>query len=205
MEKIVKDSSLLFSKLNQWIDEAKKKYQQLNLVNYNAAALSTVSAKGCPSSRMVLIKEVNNQGLIFYTNLHSRKAQDIQHNNHVSILFHWEPLNRQVRIEGTAELATLEKSELYFSTRPYLSKIAAWASRQSEVMSSKAALVTRVAKYTLKFVTKVPKPEFWGGYLIIPSYFEFWQEGKFRMHHRVCYSKTKETSKESYIENILYP
>ncbi|KAL0263825.1 UNVERIFIED_CONTAM: hypothetical protein PYX00_011124 [Menopon gallinae] len=201
MNKTIVNFQEPFLKLKQWLIEAKKSYQQLKLENYNAATLSTVSLHNQPSSRIVLIKNIDEDGLVFYTNLNSKKAHEIANNNKVSILFYWEVLKKQIRIEGVATLLTKEESEVYFNSRPYLSKIGAWASKQSAEMQNISELKIRVVKYLLKHKLTVPKPDFWSGYRIKPIYFEFWEEGKFRLHNRKAYSKVT----DGFEVKLIYP
>lgn len=201
MPGVVKDFSYPFLLLQKWMQDAKSKYDKLKITNYNAAILATVSQEGQPSSRVILIKEIDNTGLVFFTNLNSKKAQEIQTNNLVSLLFYWEVLKRQVRIEGYTEPISEDEANGYFVTRPYLSKVGAWASKQSEEMKSRSDLEKRVLKYTLKYKLDVPRPDFWSGFRVIPNYFEFWESINFRLHKRKSYTKRQ----EGYKEALLYP
>ena len=154
----------------------------------NAMVVATV-ADGRPSSRMVLLKGVDQRGFVFYTNLTSRKAEEIGDNPAVSLLFPWHDLQRQVRVEGTATRVTPEEDEAYFASRPRESQLGAWASPQSQVVSSRSALDERYGGVLAQFadVDAVPLPPFWGGYRVAPEAVEFWQGRKGRMHDRLVY------------------
>jgi len=153
----------------------------------NAMALSTCSTHSFPSSRMVLLKEWDARGFVFYTNYGSRKGQEIEHNAHVALLFFWGSLQRQIRIEGTASHCTREESQAYFRTRPRGAQIGAWASVQSTVVT-RDALDRRVVELEAEYAGReVPVPPFWGGIRVAPSAFEFWQGRQHRLHDRLRY------------------
>lgn len=171
------------SQFQVWFDES----LQAELHEPNAMHLST-SMEGQPTSRIVLLKDFDDRGLVFYTNYSSRKGEEIAANPLVCALFYWGPLERQVRIEGPARKVSVEESEAYFRSRPRGSQIGAWASPQSQVIPSRDALQASQDEYEAKFAGgEVPLPPFWGGYRIEPTYVEFWQGGGNRLHDRLLY------------------
>ena len=157
------------------------------IVEPNAMVLSTFGEQ--PISRTVLLKDISDEGLTFFTNYNSRKAGAISKNPNVSLLFPWYPMERQVSISGVAKKISDEESAAYFATRPRGSQIGAWASSQSEILESRQELEKRFAEIEAKFPDEVPKPPHWGGYLVTPISFEFWQGRYSRLHDRFIYSK----------------
>ncbi len=157
----------------------------------NAMVVTTVSGQGRPSARMVLLKGLDEHGFVFYTNHESRKGQDLEANSAVSLLFPWHDLQRQVRIEGTASRVSREESEAYFRSRPRGSQLGAWASPQSQEVSSRAELDEQYAAVERRFADtdQVPLPPAWGGYRVRPEEVEFWQGRKGRMHDRLVYRR----------------
>lgn len=160
-----------------------------------AMTVATVGADGQPSQRIVLLKQVDTKGFVFYTNYESHKAQDIEVNPLVSLHFPWHALERQVKICGKAEKVTAAESLKYFSSRPEESQLAAWASAQSRPVSSRQLLMQQFNAMKEKFKQgKIPLPDFWGGYRIVPSTIEFWQGGAHRLHDRFQYSLSESES-----------
>jgi pyridoxamine 5'-phosphate oxidase len=153
----------------------------------NAMTLATVGVDGRPSTRVVLIKGMDAAGLVFYTSYQSRKARELAHQPFAALQFHWVELERVVRIEGPVEKTSAEDSDAYFATRPLDSRLGAWASPQSEVISSRAVLVANAAKAAARFVMNPPRPPHWGGYRLVPERWEFWQGRKSRLHDRLQY------------------
>jgi len=169
-----------------WLKEA----EETGVVLPESMSVSTCTPQGRPSSRMVLLKEVDQKGFVFFTNYSSRKAGELDQNPFAALLFHWNILQRQVRIEGHIERVSFEESQAYFHSRGRGSQIGAWASRQSQVLDKRQSLVDSVRYYEEKFKgQEIPLPEFWGGYRVIPDKIEFWQGKADRLHDRFVYSK----------------
>jgi len=167
-----------------------------------AMTLSTVSADGRPSSRMVLLKQFDEAGLVFYTNYDSRKARDLAAVPHAAVCFYWPSIARQVRVEGAVERVSAEEADAYFATRPRDSQIGAWASRQSETLSNERDLDERVGQFEERFAGReVPRPEFWGGYRLRPQRIEFWLSRPGRLHERILY----QWDGDSWSMRSLYP
>ena len=163
--------------------------------DHTAAALATVDGSGKPSVRMVLVKEFDEQGFLFYTNYTSRKAADLRENPRAALCFHWASLGEQYRIEGPVTLATPEQSDNYFSHRIRGSQLGAWASKQSQPLSGRTELIARYLRQKARFFgRRVPRPEFWGGYCIRPESIELWKTRIFRLHDRYLYSRNADGS-----------
>ena len=155
-----------------------------------AMMLSTADVNGNSSARIVLLKEINDSGFIFYTNYGSRKGKDLKENPKAALTFFWDELRKQIRIEGRIEKISRETSREYFSSRPPESQIGAWVSAQSYVIPNREFLENKYVELKEKFGNEeIPLPEFWGGYRVIPNYFEFWQGRENRLHDRICYKK----------------
>jgi len=161
----------------------------------NAMVLSSADRLGQPSSRLVLLKDFDHQGFVFFTNYGSRKASELDANPQANLVFWWKEVYRQVRIEGRVEKVSREESEAYFATRPRGSQIGAWASRQSAALDRRADLQKEIDRYERQFKGQdVPCPPFWGGYRLTPSAMEFWQGRESRLHDRLRYQSTKDGS-----------
>ncbi len=175
-----------FDQFRKWFNEAQKS----ELIEPNAMVVSTVDSKRQPYQRTVLMKALDENGIVFYTNYESRKAKQIKENSNVSILFPWYGLERQVAIIGKAEKVSTTESLQYFTSRPHGSQLGAWVSQQSKVISSRSILEVKLNEMKQKFKEgKVPLPDFWGGYRVVPESFEFWQGRKSRLHDRLMYTK----------------
>jgi len=173
----------------QWFEAA----AEADFIEPNAMTLATAAADGTPAARIVLLKEYDRRGFVFYTNYQSAKAGELKDNPRASLLFHWDKLGRTVRISGTATKVPREMSETYFQSRPRKSQIGAWASHQSQVVASRAALREQfetIADYYEGH--DLPTPEHWGGYRLWPEQMEFWQGQRSRMHDRLLYSKQRD-------------
>ena len=153
----------------------------------NAMTLATVGADGRPSTRIVLIKGLSEKGLDWYTNFNSRKGQELAGNPMAALQFHWVELERVVRIEGCVERIDDAKADAYFASRPLDSRLGAWASPQSQVISSRAVLVAQAARYAAQFALSPPRPPHWGGFRLVPDRWEFWQGRNSRLHDRLSY------------------
>ena len=170
-----------FALFDSWYAEAKA--SEIN--DPNAVALATADADGRPSVRMVLLKGHGPDGFVIYTNRESRKAGDLATNPNAALLFHWKSIRRQIRIEGAVELATDAESDAYFASRGRDSQLGAWASDQSRPLDARATFEARFAEMTARFEGQdVPRPPHWGGYRIVPSAIEFWQDREHRLHER---------------------
>lgn len=178
-----------FIQFSIWLQQAvESKIPEVQAMN-----LATVSENGRPSSRIVYLREFENNHFSFYTNYNSRKGKEIQKNPNAALTFFWPELERQIRIEGKVEKASSEQSDAYFNNRPYDSKIGAWASEQSNTLSSRKELERRLDDLKARFSPEtIKRPEFWGGFILKANYYEFWQGRKNRLHDRICYELKNE-------------
>lgn len=179
------DDASPFVLFGRWYGEA----QAVSVENPNAMALSTVDGDDQPRSRIVLLKSWDEEGFVFFTNYESGKALELMANPQASLLFFWDSLGKQIRIEGCTEKTTREISEAYFKSRPLESQWGAWASLQSRKLASRDALEERYRQAQEKHPEQVPLPEFWGGFRLIPHTFEFWEAGIHRLHTRTVYER----------------
>lgn len=183
-----------------WLEEAQK--SELN--DPNAMALATAAANSAPSVRMVLLKEHDERGFVFYTNSESRKGEQLAANSQAALLFHWKSLRRQVRLEGVVTLVSAAEADTYFATRPREAQLGAWASAQSRPLASRTALEEAVKAATTRFDGQVvARPPHWQGYRLQPLRIEYWQEMPYRLHDRVLYTRASPTGDWTYAR--LYP
>jgi pyridoxamine 5'-phosphate oxidase len=169
--------------------------------DHTAAALATADAAGAPSVRMILLKGADRRGFVFFTSYRSRKARELLANPRAALCFHWPVLGVQVRVEGSVERVSPAESDAYFRSRPRESQVAAWASEQSEPLSSRRALLARWTRTAGRLPAPAPRPDFWGGYRIVPARIEFWREEPHRLHRRTLYVRTA----RGWRRELLFP
>ncbi len=182
-----------------WMSEAEKK--EIN--DPNALSLATTNNENEPKVRMVLLKGLNDKGFVFYTNLNSPKSNDIKKNPKAEMCFHWKSLQRQVRVSGNITKVSDEEADAYYKSRPYESRIGAWASDQSKVMRKREDFLKKINEFKNKYkdTKNVPRPKHWSGWCLSPNSFEFWLGDEFRIHERLRYNKVSDNWKKE----ILYP
>jgi pyridoxamine 5'-phosphate oxidase len=189
-----------FALFKEWMAEAEKSEPN----DPNGMALSTVDEEGLPNVRMVLMKDFDERGVVFYTNFESQKGQEILSAGKAAALFHWKSLRRQVRFRGLTEQVTDAEADAYFKSRPRDSKIGAWASKQSRPLTARLELETAVAMQTARFgIADVPRPPHWSGFRIRPLLIEFWHDRPFRLHDRVVFRREKPEG--AWTKARLYP
>ena len=183
-----------------WLDEA----EQSEINDHNAMTLATVDASGLPNARIVLLKGLDARGFVFYGNLESNKGQELLANPKAALVFHWKTLRRQVRVRGPVEPVSAMEADAYYATRPFGSRIGAWASQQSRPLESRAVLKEAVARFEKEFEGMNPaRPRYWSGFRVIPLHMEFWADRPFRLHDRVLFSRTSPDA--AWIRTRLYP
>ncbi|MDA0749029.1 MAG: pyridoxamine 5'-phosphate oxidase [bacterium] len=177
------------AEFGKWFEKAKG----TGIIRAEAMTLATATADGRPSARIVLLKGFDERGMMFYTNYKSRKAQELEGNPHASLVFFWDAIRRQVRVEGRVERVSVEESKVYFDSRPFESRLEAWASPQSEPIDDRSVLEDRMRELAVKFANgEVPLPPFWGGFRVVPHRAEFWVNRASRVHDRFCYLRQEE-------------
>ena len=188
-----------FELFKLWMQEAEKSEPN----DPNAVNVATVDSSGQPDNRMVLLKGLTENSFIFYTNLESKKSRDLRNNPKVSMCFHWKSLLRQVRVQGSAQLVDGKTADEYYNSRPYESRIGAWASSQSEVMKHRDEFEKKINEFKKKYPDQnnVPRPTYWSGWALTPYKIEFWKDVKNRLHQRLCYSRIG----QAWSKEILYP
>lgn len=186
---------------SSWLEKA-----QSNEINdANAMALATVDHTSMPNVRMVLLKEFNAQGFVFYTNYESAKGQELLQQKKAALCFHWKSLLRQIRLNGVVTPVTAEEADAYFHSRPRMSQIGAWASKQSRALESRFALEKAVAHYTKLYgFGQVPRPPYWSGFRLSPLRIEFWQDKAFRLHERILFQRAT-LQQDEWEKSFLYP
>jgi pyridoxamine 5'-phosphate oxidase len=173
-----------FLQFQNWFTQA----LDAQVIEPNAMTLATITAEGKPAARIVLLKNFDARGFVFYSNFQSRKGQELAHTPAAALVFWWGELERQVRIEGAIDLVSEAEADAYFQSRPRGSQLGAWVSDQSQVIADRSVLENRLAQLDQDYVSvPIPRPSHWGGYRLVPTYFEFWQGRSNRLHDRLCY------------------
>jgi pyridoxamine 5'-phosphate oxidase len=187
-----------FATFALWLEEAKKTEPN----DPNAMTVATSTATGRPSARIALLKEWDARGFVFYTNLESRKSEEIRQNPQIALLFHWKSLQRQIRIEGPASQVDDAQADAYFAGRPRQSRLGAWASAQSRPLPDRKTFEAKLAETEARFPEpNTPRPPFWSGWRVTPEQFEFWQDMPYRLHDRITYTR----SGPLWVQRRLYP
>ncbi len=189
-----------FELFASWLEEARKSEPN----DPDAMALATAGGDGMPDVRMVLLKEANPSGFVFYSNAESAKGRELAENSKAAGVLHWKSLRRQVRFRGAVEHVSDAEADAYFASRALQSRLGAWASQQSRPLESRFVIETAVARYAAKFaLSGVPRPPYWIGYRVIPVYVEFWSDGAFRLHDRIVFRR--DAAEAPWRKERLYP
>ena len=180
-----------FGQFERWFHQA----MDAKVMETNAMTLATASRDGVPSARIVLLKGMDDDGFVFFTNYDSRKGAELTENPRAALVFYWAEITRQVRIEGEVTRVSQDESAAYFASRSELSRLGAWASHQSTAIPNREYLDKRLAELMIQYQdAEIPLPPFWGGFRLVPKYFEFWHGRPNRLHDRLCYSRTSDGS-----------
>ncbi len=175
-------------RFSEWFEAAKN---QPGIINPNAMTLATATRAGLPSARVVLLKGFDERGFTFFTNMKSPKSLELKENPQAALCFYWATLGRQIRIQGKAEQVSDKEADEYYNSRPFISRIGAWASEQSQPLASREVLMDKVAELEKKYseANPPPRPKHWSGWRVKPDLIEFWQEGEYRLHDREVYTR----------------
>lgn len=189
-----------FGRFHEWMEALPYAKNDMERI---AMTLATVDAQGIPSARIVLLKEYDERGFVFYTNMESHKSSDLNHNSNVCLNFCWIKLSRQIRITGKAEKVSDAEADAYYATRPLISRIGAWASAQSRPLASRDVLMNKVEELQKQYSEEnpPPRPPHWSGWRVVPREIEFWQEASHRLHDRDLYTRTA----DGWVLQKLYP
>lgn len=196
-----------FELFDHWFELAKENEPN----DPNAMTLATCTKDGKPSARIILLKEHDERGFVFYTNVQSRKGQELANNENVALVFYWKTLNRQIRVEGHIERVGDQQADNYYNSRGKGSRIGAWASRQSQTLENRTELQDRVATYMDQYgeTDDIPRPPHWGGFRVVPHYIEFWHDGAHRLHTRLVYERDGQAQdineNTMWTKRMLYP
>ncbi len=192
----------IYKKIKLWNQNAKQSFESLKLSNHNAATLAT-SVNNIPNARIVLVKDITLEGLTFFTNYNSKKSEELESNKNATLLFYWEPINKQLKIQGVVSKTPTDVSKAYFYSRPKESQISAWSSFQSAKLSDYSELINRYDEITHQYLTDIPYLPNWGGFILQPNYIEFWEGADHRLHKRTIFEKQQ--NKDQWLQYYLNP